>query len=203
MENKKIVLATLIHIISVIAIILIPAGSAFAHKVSVFAYSDRNTVHVEGYFADGTGCKNCAVTAYDKGTGQKLAEGRTDQEGMFSFPAPSAGTMGTLKIVLDAGLGHGGEFLLKLGEGTQAAPAPAPEGPAGLAAGGGSGQFPALPDKLDEALDRKLAPLVAEVRRLRKAQERPGITEILGGIGYIVGLAGLAAYLAYRKKGKG
>lgn len=198
---------TVVLVMSLAIAIHALAGSAFAHKVGVFAYSDGNTVHVEGYFADGAGCKNCAVAAFDKATGEKLAEGKTDQEGMFSFPAPPAakgetGTVETLKIVLDAGLGHGGEFLLALGEdGTREAPPSS--GIPGMDDPGGTGPAPALPDGLDEALDRKLAPIVAEMRRLRQAQERPGITEILGGIGYIVGLAGLAAYLAYRKKGKG
>lgn len=192
----------IIRVVSLAAILLISAGSAFAHKVSVFAYSDGNTVHVEGYFADGAGCKNCAVAAFDKGTGEKLVEGKTDQEGMFSFPAPTAAGLKTVKIVLDAGMGHGGQFILSLGgDGAQAVSAP--QGPAGMAAGEGAGTPGTLPSDIEEALDRKLAPLVAEVRRLRQAEERPGFTEILGGIGYIVGLAGLAAYLAYRKKGKG
>jgi len=197
---------SIIRGMSLAAILLISAGSAFAHKVSVFAYSDGKAVHVEGYFADGAGCINCAVTAYDAGTGEKLAEGKTDREGMYSFPTPDAsaktGGVEAMKIVLDAGMGHGGQFILSLA-GDDAQATAAPEDPVVMAAESGEGQPATLPHDIEEALDRKLAPLVAEVRRLRQDMERPGLTEILGGIGYIVGLAGLAAYLAYRKKGKG
>jgi nickel transport protein len=55
---------------------------------------------------------------------------------------------------------------------------------------------------VEMTLERKLKPMREEIRRLREAAGRPGLTEILGGIGYIMGLAGIAAYFKYRKGGK-
>jgi nickel transport protein len=52
---------------------------------------------------------------------------------------------------------------------------------------------------IDKALDRKLAPVIKLIRDTRK--EGPSITEIVGGIGYIFGLVGVAVYFSNRKKG--
>jgi nickel transport protein len=51
---------------------------------------------------------------------------------------------------------------------------------------------------IDTALDRKLAPIH---RILAESTDKsPTLQDILGGIGYILGLAGIAAYFQSRKK---
>jgi nickel transport protein len=49
-------------------------------------------------------------------------------------------------------------------------------------------------------LSRELGPLHRSIERLQKRQEGPSVTEIIGGIGYIVGLAGIAMYFRSRVK---
>jgi nickel transport protein len=56
-----------------------------------------------------------------------------------------------------------------------------------------------LEGMIDRALDRKLAPVIKQIRDTRK--EGPTIAEIVGGIGYIFGLFGLVMYFKNRKKG--
>ena len=53
-----------------------------------------------------------------------------------------------------------------------------------------------LDTALDTALDQKLAP----VRRMlsEQTQKGPGLQEIIGGLGWILGLVGLAAWLRRR-----
>jgi nickel transport protein len=51
---------------------------------------------------------------------------------------------------------------------------------------------------VEKALDKKLKPLFKMVAELR--QTGPTLTDVLGGIGYIIGLVGLAAYVRYRRK---
>jgi nickel transport protein len=77
--------------------------------VNVFAYVERGTVHVEGYFPDGKPAGNAAIQVLDSG-GRRLLEGRTDAEGLFSFPLPKKDD---LTIVIDASMGHRNQFLLK------------------------------------------------------------------------------------------
>lgn len=57
----------------------------------------------------------------------------------------------------------------------------------------------AVAQSVDQAVESRLAP----VKRLlaENVQKGPGPTEIAGGIGYIVGLFGIAAYAASRRKG--
>jgi nickel transport protein len=57
----------------------------------------------------------------------------------------------------------------------------------------------------EEAFDQeearqKIEDLTAEIRRLRLEAERPGLAEIVGGIGWIVGILGALAYLKSRRK---
>jgi nickel transport protein len=52
---------------------------------------------------------------------------------------------------------------------------------------------------IDESLDRKLAPIVKMLAD--HVGRGPTVSEVLGGIGYIFGLAGVALYFLSRKKG--
>ena len=56
------------------------APSALAHKVNVFAWVEGDTVHVEGYFAGNKKAQDSLVEVFDR-TGEKLLDGRTDQQG--------------------------------------------------------------------------------------------------------------------------
>jgi nickel transport protein len=53
---------------------------------------------------------------------------------------------------------------------------------------------------MERVIDRKLKPVIGMLVKLRENDEKPGFTEIVGGIGYIVGLMGVAMYLRRRFK---
>jgi len=88
---------------------LLFGGTALAHKVNLFAYVEAGKVHTESYFPDGRPVEDGKVLVYDSGDAL-LLEGRTDQEGLFSFPIPK---VDDLKIVIDASMGHKNSFELK------------------------------------------------------------------------------------------
>ena len=50
---------------------------------------------------------------------------------------------------------------------------------------------------VNTALDAKLGPIRKELAEMRVA--RPGFSEIFGGIGWLVGLAGIALYFKGRR----
>jgi len=52
----------------------------------------------------------------------------------------------------------------------------------------------------DEEARRKIESLSREIERLREEAERPGLVEIIGGIGWIMGILGIAAYIKSRRK---
>lgn len=90
--------------------LLLGTSLVFAHKVQIFAYVEKNEVFTESYFADGSPVKGGTIEAYTK-DGSKVAEGKTDEKGTFSFALPKDPV--GLKIVLDAGMGHRAEYILK------------------------------------------------------------------------------------------
>ncbi len=93
-------------------LVLLFATPALAHKVNLFAYVERGTVHSESYFPDGKPVSEGQVLVYDGGK-QLLLEGKTDQQGRFSFAVPK---VDALEIVIDAGMGHRNSFKLKRSE---------------------------------------------------------------------------------------
>ena len=180
--------------------------AAHAHKVTVFAWAEGDRVFTESKFSGGKMVKAGKVEVFDSG-GNLLLEGRTDDNGAFAFKAPA---ITDLKIVLTAGMGHQNSWLLSaadLGEGervprTTHAPSSAS---AGLETSGETtspSAGPGLTAREIEAivsrqLELKIKPLVRMV--VASQEKRPSMSEILGGIGYIIGLVGLGAYMRYRK----
>lgn len=97
-------------VILVVLCSLLIVSYAFAHKVQIFAYVDKGEVFTESYFADGSPVKEGKIEVYAK-DGSKITEGKTNDKGVFSFPVPKDPV--GVKIVIDAGMGHRAEYILK------------------------------------------------------------------------------------------
>jgi nickel transport protein len=176
---------------------LLLAPPAGAHKVNVFAYAEGGTVYAEGYFVDGTPTRESRISAYAT-DGSVVAQGSTDDDGRFSFQVEKAQD---LRIVLEASMGHRNEITLTAAEmgGPEGSRAAVPE----RVAAPSTGAAPeALESTLDRVLARRLQPLQESLARLRQAQESPGVSQILGGLGYIVGLAGAYLWGVSRRRGE-
>ncbi|MCP4716089.1 MAG: hypothetical protein GY868_13315 [Deltaproteobacteria bacterium] len=173
-------------------LILFMAAPVRAHKVNIFAYVEDGRLYAQGYFADGGACRNCRVDVH-AADGDIIVSGITNMDGEVSFKLDATER---LTLVLDAGMGHRGKYMLAdedIGDVTAANDRSA------------AVQFtdrsiaPArLESLVDDALDKKLRPLMQRLGRLENSG--PGITEILGGIGYIIGLMGLVAYMKAKNK---
>ncbi len=188
------------------------ATPALAHRVLVFAYALGDTIHTESKFIPDTPVRQGKVLVLDGKTGKELLTGQTDDKGKFSFQIPAAAAAGKmdLKIVVEAAMGHRGEWLLKadsyLSDAKPAATSspPAASAPAATPAPASPGvkaaniEQEALEVALNKALERQLAPLKEMLTEL--SMHRTSLTDILGGIGYILGFFGLWAYLQSRKK---
>jgi nickel transport protein len=85
---------------------LLLAGNAHAHRVSVFAWVQGDTVHVETKFSGGKKVKGGRIVVTDS-SGVELLTGKTDNSGEFSFKIPRRTD---LKIILEAGMGHRAEW---------------------------------------------------------------------------------------------
>jgi nickel transport protein len=176
------------RVLALLLLALFVSPSLWAHKVNVFAYVEDGKVYTESYFNDGSPCKNAKIEVYDKADA-KLLEGTTDEKGFFVFPVPKRDD---LRIVLIASMGHRAETTLtadEIGELTEA------QGEPSLQTMGIS------PDELKkvvgEAVREGINPLV---RTLQEERSRVRFGEVIGGIGYILGIWGTISFILSRRK---
>lgn len=184
-------------------------ASAHAHKVTVFAWAEGDQIFTESKFSGGKRVKAGKVEVFDR-SGNLVLEGRTDDNGAFAFKAPA---IADLKIVITAGMGHQNSWLLSaadLGEREPASRAThsSPSEPAvseTLRQTVSPSAGPELTAREIEAivarqLEQKIKPLA---RMVAASQDKgPAMSDIVGGIGYIIGLVGLGAYVRYRKESR-
>jgi len=199
MKNKPYII-----LIFIFLIIIMMDVSVFAHKVNIFAYLEGDKVYTESYFNDGKKCIDSKIEVLDN-QGNKLLEGLTDEEGMFSFEIPSGDTIDeNLKVVLTASMGHRAEYIIPTDElrGVTGLMKEKIEEPiSAVSPEVSSLDLIEIQSLIEDVLDEKLKPIMREMREIKKSQEdRISPTEIIGDIGYIVGIFGIIAYFLSRKR---
>lgn len=210
----------------IVSLIFFSVSNAYAHKVNIFAYAENGKIHAEGYFVDGSKCKNSLIEVFDEKSGKKILEGYTNENGQFSFKIPS---ITSIKIVLNASMGHKSEFTVTEDEIKEAmGGTDLKKGKAEANLNERSSKQKAIKDKIvqekeseektktkeqissskeyngydieelealiERVIDKKLQPVLKMLTSIAEKMERPGITEIVGGIGYIFGILGVILY---------
>ena len=175
--------------------------ATLAHKVSVFAWVEGETVYTVSKFSGGKKVKKGQVAVFDP-AGHKLLEGLTDDQGEYAFKIPRKTA---LRVELEAGAGHKGHWIVPLeeitGTGEQSTATDTNQASSVEATIGNqviADNDTHLEAVIEKVLDRKLKPVMRILAE--EKQSGPSLTEILGGIGYIIGLVGIAAYFKSRKK---
>lgn len=201
------------------------ADPALAHKLNLFAAADGRRIQGEVYFAGGANAADVPVLV-QSAAGETLAELRSGADGRFAYEASAPVTH---TIVAETPDGHRATWRIGAGELAAAFPqATAPvhrstggSKPAtsdsgrgagtGADQGGGSDEQPRSPTLVDAAdpdLDPALAAAIEravarQVRPLREealaAREAVQLRDVLGGLGYILGLAGLGLWWRCRR----
>ena len=190
--------------------ILLGSVNAMAHRVNVFAYTSGDDIIVEGSFGDKTPAQKSKVSVYNQTTGALILEGETDEKGIFQFARPQVDS--ALKIVLVAGMGHQNYWIMTredLGlppagstaattEKTKVEPA-ATTNQSGATSDTASANvnMQELTEMVTQVVAREIAPIKRMM--LEEKESGPSIVEIFGGIGWLIGLAGVAAYMKNRK----
>ena len=188
---------------------------AHAHGVSVFAWVEGDTVYVESKFSGGKKVKAGKIIVTDS-QGAELLAGATNDQGEFSFKIPKKTD---LKIVLLAGAGHRAQWVIPvseidlsdkkevpLEEKTAKTQPPAPlKSKIETDAAENMQPLSGLTEKdlqtaVEEAVEKKLQPVMKMLAE--STQRGPTVKDIFSGIGYIIGLVGIAAYIHSRKKKK-
>jgi len=180
------------------------SSPAIAHKATIFAWVEGDTVYTQSKFSGGRKAKHATVEVYDA-KGDKLLEGQTDEKGEFSFKLPKKAE---LKVVLLAGTGHRGEWRIPLEEiegGVVDLDTRFQSQESQPGKEFSRNMLPSISpvdiqEAVEKALDKKLKPILRRLAEDRQKEAEIKITDIIGGIGYILGLVGIGVYFNYRKK---
>ncbi len=170
------------------------ADNCFAHKITLFGYIDQDMVKTESKFSGGRSAKHCQITMIT-GT-EPLFMGETDENGLLNFPVP-AEKQG-FDIVVTCGDGHRGSWRIETDEllGSVDSHTHTDVSLTSTAVQDDS----ALRLLFREELARELSPIKRQLAELK--EDTVSFADIMGGLGYFLGLAGLASYMRFRKAGK-
>jgi len=197
-----------VYIILAGLLIMMTEPQALAHKVILFAYTEGDKVFTESYFNHGKRCRNSTIEVFDN-TGKKLLEGKTNNNGEFSFKIPGKTD---LRLVLKASMGHRAEYTISardFGHSIEKEKTSSLQGE--IRKDSITEKKEAVTEQtypvdlqqirslMEETLDKKLRPVI----KLLAESRDPGVsfTQVIGGIGYIFGILGVVMY--FKSKGDG
>ena len=193
--------------------ILLPL-TANAHKLNIFAWPEGDIIHGQTSFSGNRKPKNVEISVQDAASKAILLSTRTGEQGKFSFTLPEKAIQEQLDLLLvvNSGDGHRGEWSLPAAEylalpsqplagknqkSTPTVTAPSPSTPAVRTISDHIDEQ-LLRRIIDEELEKKLATL--KYMLAKSSDKSPDLRDILGGIGYILGLAGILAWLQAKNK---
>ncbi len=210
--------ATFYLLILVVSISLC-AGLAHAHRVFIYAYAQDGRIYTESGFGKDRPVVKGTVEIRNAKTGELLLSCEPDVAGKCDFAIPRAAREGRMDLAFTvfAGEGHQGGWRMAADEYLP----PVQDAGAGGAESPGHGEPPVdaaatppaslkeLPEDLQDIvrnavrqeLAQQLEQQLGPIRRSLAAMQNPtpGLREIVGGLGWILGLCGVAA-LAYNRR---
>jgi nickel transport protein len=168
---------------------------AEAHRIKVFATAEGRTISGRVYFPGGGRAKGVTV-AFLAPDGTRLGEAVTDEQGNFTFQTSARCDH---DVVVETADGHRDSTTVTADELDPTLPARAG---AETAAPAEDGPPPAQapPSDLEALVDRAVARHVRPLReQLDSYEERRRLHDILGGIGIIFGICGIAFYFLAKR----
>jgi nickel transport protein len=172
-----------------------------AHKIKVFATVEGETINGYAYLSGGARVKNAAVRIL-AADDTLLGETVTDPAGSFRFQTKNPVDH---RIIVDAGSGHVAEFTVKASELARpdSSSLVTPTITVANKPFSQSTQETTMPSAthlqavVDKAVARQLRPLREQ---LDAYQAEVRWRDVLGGLGYILGIAGIAFYFLGRRQ---
>ncbi len=174
---------------------------AMAHKLLVMAWIQGDQLVGEAAFGDGSFAANARVAVLDGESKMELSTFNADAQGRFqSVLSEEVLARGTpLLVRVNDGAGHQAEYVIAAQEYASAVQDDLQADPLAVQAEAHGHEAEIFVDQemiarmVREAVRQEVAPLRREIIAL--SQSGPGLSEVLGGIGYIIGLAGLGFWL--------
>ena len=181
-------------LLPIFALSLMTSG-AEAHRLKLFATLEDGTISGYAFFV-GSGRAQDADLRISDATGKEVAALRTDAKGFYRWKAPSAQTY---RLIANTGDGHVADATIEA------------QRFAGLSADtietaeeedktiAGSISAAQIERIVDAAVARQMRPLI---EAYEAAEGRTRFNDIMGGIGMIIGLAGLSLWAQARRREK-
>ena len=201
LNKARIKVGTSLVFAAAIAMFLICAPETWAHKVNVFAYVENDKIVVEGYFSGKAKAVDCTVRLFDA-AGNRIHEGKTDSAGLYTVKTADLSKLsGDIRIVLSSSDGHKSEFMLSPQDSDQAVKNQSQTSGVTAALQDDKGTRPGIVDEsqliktVEAIVDARVRKLLAE-----RKDNGPSLVEIIGGIGWVLGIVGVWAYFAAGNK---
>lgn len=181
-----------------LALLLASALPAAAHRLKLFATVEDGTITGYAFFIGGGRPQGSTIVIRD-GAGTEVFRTATDDEGRFAW-TPAGPDRFT--VTVDARDGHAAETVLEAdrfgGPPVPGAPAAAPPAfPLGASPSAAT-EAGLIEAAVDRAVARQIRPLL---EAYDAAEGRARFNDVMGGIGMIVGLAGIALWASgHRRK---
>lgn len=176
-----------------VAWLVFAPNAAWAHALHMFVSVEGKVISGDVYYSDGKPAINAAVTVTRPSF--ETHELTTDEEGLFSF---TASVPGPHVVVADSNDGHRVQYTIEVGKVFDDGAVTTHDPPH-------TGATAMPPVASDANLDAAVRAAVREeIRPLRedlnRFQNTARIRDIVAGIGYIVGVFGLLAWVQARRR---
>jgi nickel transport protein len=174
-------------------------STLFAHRVNIFAYIEGHKIYTESYSSDGKPVVSGKIEIYNE-MDELIHSGNTDEQGKYAFTIP---LRTNLRIVLDAGMGHRAETAIKKNEIPELTKSTNKATKEQYNLDKTQGRDREISERevireiVDQVYEEKIEYLIT---RLNQRSHPIEFRDILGGLGYIFGLAGIILYFKRKKK---
>ncbi len=190
--------------------ILLPADS-HAHRVNLFAWFNGEKVVGKAYYSNGRPAEHAKIEIIGTRIGSRISC-TTDEKGRFSFRPPG---MDIYRLILHAGQGHRATTLVHVKinkltknqdnlpsmKGKDLPKSPGNHGFSSVEALGKNGSSSKDVAKVvDKVLKVRLQPLYRAIEDIAISQSRIKIKDVVSGLGYIIGIMGIWAYMSSKRK---
>jgi nickel transport protein len=188
------------EILLLVLIVTFASSSGFCHRVNIFCYVNGDKIECSSKFTPGGPVKNGEVIVKSVQTGELLLKTKTDEKGQVSFKIPDKALKNNwdLKIICNAEMGHRNFWIIKADE---IAPArQTKEESQTLKTSEEETKAISkreLESVISEVMARQLAPIKRDLAELK--QPRISLQDVIAGLGYIFGIAGIVMYFLQRR----
>lgn len=187
-----------------VSLVLCLCCTGLAHKIKIFATGEGDSISGYVYFPGGKRAKGVTVKLF-RADGKKVAETEANNRGEFRF---SVSLLCDYRVEVETVDGHRASFGVEACELSQNLPRLQVSGPGESAMQketesppkNGSISMEDLRRMLEGSVSRQIRPLREQLDRY---EERIRLRDIVGGIGYIIGVFGVVFFILARRRTRG